>query len=99
MDLSNKQKRHLRGLGHHLDPVVMIGKHGITESVTRATDEALTTHELIKIKCGSECPDSREQVAEKLSSELKAIQVHIVGGSVLLYRRHPKQPKLELPRA
>ena len=98
MKLSSKQKRHLRGLGHHLSPVVLLGKHGITDAVTNAADIALTTHELIKIKCGSECPDHHDEVAERLSKELQATLVGTVGRTILLYRRHPEKPQIELPR-
>jgi RNA-binding protein len=99
MKLNNAQKRHLRSLGHHLDPVVQLGKKGVTEGLTEATDVALTTHELIKIKCGSECPVSREEVGEQLSQQLKASLVQTLGGTILLYRRHPQKPKIKLPRA
>ncbi|MEJ2520533.1 MAG: YhbY family RNA-binding protein, partial [Desulfuromonadales bacterium] len=48
--LTGKQNRYLRGLGHKLRPVVMIGKHHMSEEVIRATDEALVAHELIKVR-------------------------------------------------
>ena len=48
--LSSKQVRYLRGLGHHLSPVAIIGQHGLTEQVVKAVDEVLLTHELVKIK-------------------------------------------------
>ena len=33
MSLSNRQLRHLRGLTHHLKPVVMVGDKGLSENV------------------------------------------------------------------
>ena len=53
MKLNGKQVRFLRGLGHHLQPVVMIGKEELTARVVAATDEALRAHELIKLKLQS----------------------------------------------
>ena len=96
--LSGKQRRYLRSLGHHLQAVVQIGKHGITEAVIAATDAAITTHELVKIRRGSECPQERSEIAGALSEALKADVVQQLGHTVLLYRRHPQEPVIELPR-
>lgn len=98
MSLSGKQRSFLRSLGHHLDPVVQLGKHGITEAVIGAVDQALTTHELIKVKRGSECPDPREAVAKALSEASASEIIQELGHTVLLYRKHPKKPKIQLPR-
>jgi RNA-binding protein len=98
MALSGKQRRFLRSLGHHLNPVVQLGKHGITDAVVGAADEAITTHELIKVKRGNECPEPREAVAKTLSEKLSAEIVQELGHTVLLYRQHPKEPQIELPR-
>ncbi|EJS89092.1 hypothetical protein AAUPMB_07522, partial [Pasteurella multocida subsp. multocida str. Anand1_buffalo] len=48
--LSTKQKQFLKGLAHHLNPVVMIGNNGLTEGVLAEIDNALAHHELIKVK-------------------------------------------------
>lgn len=98
MALSGKQRRYLRSLGHHLNPVVLLGKHGITDALVAAADEAITTHELIKIKRGGECPDTRQAIADALSEALGADLVQQLGNTVLLYRKHPKDPQIELPR-
>jgi RNA-binding protein len=96
--LSGKQRRHLRALGHHLDPVVQLGKLGRTEAVVRAIDEALERHELVKIRLGTECPDERDDVAAELAPALSAEIAGAVGRTILLYRRHPKEPKIVLPK-
>lgn len=95
--LTNQQRRHLRALGHHLDPVVQLGKHGLTEGVSAAVDEALERHELIKVRFGTECPDDRDDVAAQLSEQLGAEITQTLGRTILLYRRHPKEPKIVLP--
>ncbi len=61
MSLSGKQVRFLRGLGHHLKPVVMIGKDEVSEAVISATDEALGIHELIKVKLQEGCLGDRKK--------------------------------------
>src|SRR5215203_1133086 len=96
--LTGKQRRFLRSLGHHKDPIVQIGKNGLTDAVTAAVDSALEQHELVKIRIGTECPDDREAVAEALAGALHAHVTQIIGRTVLLYRRHPKEPKIKLPK-
>ena len=90
--------RYLRGLGHHLDPVVQIGKDGITDALVAATTEALRTHELIKVKVGSECPIDRKEAGPELAAKTGATLAQVLGRTLLLYKRHPSKPKIELPR-
>jgi len=99
MSLTGKQRRHLRALGHHLDPLVQLGKHGLTEGVVAAVNDALETHELVKVRIGTECPDERGDIAEKLPPAVKAELAQVIGRTLLLYRRHPKEPKISLPKA
>lgn len=99
MTLTGKQKRHLRSLGHHLDALVSVGKNGLNDSVTRAVDAALEQHELIKVRLLTECPEDRSDVAQKLSEALGAGVAQEVGRTMLLYRRHPREPKIKLPAA
>lgn len=54
MNLSNKQKQHLKGLAHNLKPVVLMGANGLTEAVLAEIEIALNHHELIKVKVVSE---------------------------------------------
>lgn len=54
MNLSTKQKQHLKGLAHPLKPVVMLGNNGLTEGVLAEIEQALEHHELIKVKIASE---------------------------------------------
>jgi len=50
MPISKKQRLHLKGLAHHLNPVVIVGQHGLTEGVLNETSLTLETHELIKMR-------------------------------------------------
>jgi RNA-binding protein len=99
MALTSKQRRHLRSLGHHLDPVVHVGKNGLTDGLTGALGDALDTHELIKIRVNVEAPDDRHDVAEQLSEALKADVAQVLGNTVLLYRARKKDPVIKLPKA
>ena len=84
--LSGKQVRYLRGLGHHLQPVVMVGKDEITPQVISSVDHALTDHELIKIKLQEGCITPRAEIASKLAEATDAHIAQVLGRTILLYR-------------
>ncbi len=96
--LTGKARRHLRALGHHLQPVVQVGKHGVTESVVASVAAALLQHELVKVKRGSECPVVRSEVARAIASALSAAVAQELGNTILFYKRHPKKPVIVLPK-
>ena len=63
---SSPLRRQLRAAGHHLSPVVQVGKEGMTEAVLRQLDRALIDHELVKVKLGTETPEDRFESADAL---------------------------------
>ena len=95
--LKGKQARYLRGLGHHLKPVVMVGKEEINEAVIAAADEALAVHELIKVKLQEGCLSDRKEVAEELAEATDSAVAQIMGGTILLYRQSD-EPQIVLPK-
>jgi RNA-binding protein len=90
--LTSKQIRHLRGLGHHLNALVMIGQHGITENLIKSVVEVLTAHELVKIKIQNNGPEDRKKIAEELARKTKASLVQILGKTILLYKENIDKP-------
>lgn len=97
---NGKQRRHLRSLGHHLEPVVLLGKHGLTDAVVRAVDEAVGTHELVKVRRGQDCPQDRHEVGAGLDEAIGVEVVQKLGHTVLLYRPRPKdddRERIKLP--
>ena len=95
--LTGKQKRYLRGLGHGIKPVIMVGKGEISAALIKETDEALNSHELIKVKILESCPSDREVVAKGVADACTAEIAQMLGRTFLLYRR-AKEPKIELPQ-
>ena len=49
-NLSEKQKKHLRGLAHAREPVVMIGQAGLSPAIKNEFEAAIGAHELIKVR-------------------------------------------------
>lgn len=92
VELTNSQKKTLRGLGHHLEPVVYVGKEGLSSPLLKSMEAALNAHELIKIKLGQNCPLERNLAGEELTKKTGAILVQIIGRMLLLYRPNPELP-------
>ena len=88
--LTGKQARFLRGLGHKLQPVVMIGRQEVTTEVLQAVEEALDAHELIKVKLQEGCLTDRRLIAEELSRQTGASIAQVLGKTILLYRPSEK---------
>jgi RNA-binding protein len=97
--LTGKQRRHLRALGHELKVVVHVGKDGIDDGLVAAVDQALTDHELIKVKVGDSAGLDRHEAAAAIATRTRSEVAQVLGYTVLLYRPHPEEPKLVLPKA
>jgi len=92
-ELSSKQKKFLKGLGHSLSPVVAIGKDGLGERIVKATELELSRHELIKIKIGKSSPVSKREAAELLVTQSESSLVQVIGNTILLFKKNPKLAK------
>jgi RNA-binding protein len=97
MQLTGKQRRHLRGLGHHLHPVVQVGKEGVTTALVAAVASALSDHELIKIRIGQNALVDRHELAEELAGQTESAVAQVLGATILLYRPDPEEPRIRLP--
>lgn len=97
MELTGADKRVLRGMGNTLDPTIMIGKDGVSPSVLSAIAEAHEHRELLKIRVLDNCPLHRKEVARLLERESGSSLVQLLGRTILLFRRHPTEPKISLP--
>ncbi|GAB2703964.1 ribosome assembly RNA-binding protein YhbY [Paenibacillus thermoaerophilus] len=97
--LTGKQKRYLRSLAHHLDPIFQVGKAGVNEAQLRSISEALDVRELVKISILTSCEDDRFEVSEALASGTGAELVQTIGKTVVLYKqaREEKDRKIQLP--
>lgn len=78
----------MKKLAHHLNPVVFVGRQGITKKVVSKTEDSLSHHELIKIKFHDHQEDL-QSMAELLSNSTHSLLVDIIGHIVILYRKNP----------
>lgn len=99
MKLSEKQRRHLRGLAHGLEPVVRIGQHGLTAAVIAETGRALDDHELVKVKVQGAGRDDRDAVLAELARHTSSSLVQRIGHVGVFYRPKSGLPRILLPEA
>ena len=97
LKLNSKQISHLRALSHGLNPVVMIGNNGLSETVLKEIDVSLNAHELIKIKVFGDDRELRKQLLETICEHTGAAAIHHIGKQLVIYRP-ANTPKLVLPK-
>ena len=90
MALTSSQKKPLKRIAHHLDPVILIGDQGLTDGVIEETERALNDHELIKVKIATDDRQARVAVGDKLAAACAAELVQRIGKIAILYRTNPK---------
>jgi RNA-binding protein len=96
--LTGKQKRFLRSLAHHLDPIFQVGKGGVNENLIKSIDEAIETRELLKVSILRNCEEDKDDVARTLAEGAGAELVQLIGNTVVLYKESREKKTIELPR-
>ncbi len=91
-EASSAQRKELRKLAHHLEPLVWVGKEGLSDDVIAATVEALASHELIKVKLLA-LKEERKAVAREVADKADCVLAGVIGHVVILYREHPDEEK------
>ena len=99
MKLTNNQKKHLRSLAHNLKPIVMIGQHGLSDSVIAEIESTMLKHELIKIKLRISNRDEKQGIINKIIKFSEAELVQVIGGVIVIYRPFEDNPDIILPRS
>lgn len=97
MQLSEKQRRHLKGLAHPLKPVILMGNGGLTDAVVAETQRALADHELIKVRLPGLERKERDAALELLAQRTESLMVTRIGHVAVLYRANPHLPRIVLP--
>ncbi|ERI07952.1 ribosome assembly RNA-binding protein YhbY [Aneurinibacillus aneurinilyticus] len=96
--LKGKQKRYLRSLAHHLNPIFQVGKGGVNENLITQVEEALEVRELLKISVLNNCSEDKNDVAEEIAAGSGADIVQIIGNTIVLYKESREHKTIELPK-
>lgn len=97
MPLTSKQRRHLRGLAHHLDPVATVGVAGVSDAVLAKVREELEHHELIKVRISPDAPEPTRPTAEQVATGTGADLAQVIGHIAVLYKARARKPAIKLP--
>lgn len=97
--ITSKQRSYLKSLAHDLDPIVYIGKAGVTENVIKEIDTCLEARELVKVKLQEGCDLAPKDVANDLVPMLGAEFVQAIGRKFTLYRESKENKQIILPKA
>ena len=96
--LTNNQKKFLRSMGHTLKPVVMVGQHGLSESVIAELETTMNKHELLKIKIRVDGKDEKQQMIDQIVKVSRSNLVQVIGNVMVIYRAFDEEPQIILPR-
>jgi RNA-binding protein len=99
MELSERQRKYLRGLGHALNPVLLIGNAGVTPAVIAEAKRALHDHELIKVKFRGAEREARDTGLAELAVSTESVLLQRIGHTALYYKRRNDRPGIVIPDA
>lgn len=95
--LTGKQKRYLRSLAHHLDPIFQVGKNGTNDHLIRHINDAIEKRELMKVSILNNNLDDKHEIAEELASKTGSELVQVIGSTIILYKESRDNKQIELP--
>ena len=97
--ITSKQRAYLKGLAMTMDPILQLGKGGLTPENAASVDEALAARELIKINVLQNCLEDSRQMAETLAERTRSQVVQVIGRKIVLYREgKDDKKKIVLPK-
>ena len=94
LSLTARQRAHLKGRAHALEPVVFIGQAGLSETVVAEVERALTAHGLIKVKLAGTGREDREALTKDICERTGAAAVQNVGRMLVIWRPRPDDEPL-----
>lgn len=96
--LTSKQRAFLRAMANTEDPILHVGKGGVSDAMIKQADDALTARELFKGRVLETAPEEARALAEQIAAAVQAEVVQVIGRTFVLYRRNEKEPLIRLPK-
>jgi RNA-binding protein len=97
--MKGSERADLRAEAHHLNATVHVGQHGLSPTLIASLDDALRTHELVKVKLGKSADLKAKDAAGQLAAATKSEVIQVIGHTATFYRENPdlKKKKGDLP--
>ena len=95
--MTSKQRAYLRGLANTMEPILHVGKDGVTENVIKQANDALEARELFKGTVLQNSPVTAREAADEICAATGAQPVQCIGNRFVIYRAKQKDPKIVLP--
>lgn len=95
--MTSKQRAYLKSLAMTMDPVIHVGKSGVTPELITSVNEAIEKRELIKLAVLKNCMDDPGEIANTVAERTHSQVVQVIGKKIVLYRKNKDKPKIELP--
>lgn len=94
--MTTKQRAKLRAMCNELEPVLHIGKDGITDNLVKQCWDALEARELIKVTVQKNAPFTAREACDALCERVHAEPVQTIGSRFCIYRQARKDSKIKL---
>lgn len=96
INLTSKRRAFLRKRAHDIEPLVRVGKDGITDNLINSIMDAINNRELIKVKILQNCEDEKDVIFENLSNRPEFQVVGMIGKTIILFRENEEKPTISL---
>ncbi|MCK9175531.1 MAG: ribosome assembly RNA-binding protein YhbY [Desulforhopalus sp.] len=100
-EINSKQRQYLKGLAHPLNPLVQIGREGLSEGLIEMASSELSRRELLKVKIAQNSGLEKDETANLIAEKTHAAMVQLIGKTIILYRPNPKldkEKRIRLPK-
>lgn len=94
--LNSKQRASLRSMSNQIQPIMQIGKGGVSENLVKTVSDALEARELIKLTVLENCDMTQREIADELAAAVGADVVGVIGRKIILYRESKEHKRIEL---
>ncbi len=95
--MKGRERAELRAEAHHLSPTVHVGKDGLSAAVITSLDDALRTHELVKVRLGANADVKPKDAAAALALATESEVIQVIGRTATFYRKNPDLKSGDLP--
>ncbi|WP_138159774.1 ribosome assembly RNA-binding protein YhbY [Peptoniphilus catoniae] len=94
--MKGKERAYLKSLANNIDPLIQVGKNGVTEAFLIQLDKLLEDHELVKIRVLKNSPVMAREIVEEILDKTGAEFVQQIGNKLTIYRESQEKKKIEL---